>query len=489
MRRILIFALGIVFCLTASAANGQKSSKRRKKHPKQETPATENTNAPDKELYDRALGDIKHGRQEVGRLTLQTLINTYPDSEFLADAKLAIADSYYKEGGKANLTQAISSYKDFIVFFPFLPKAASAQLQVAMAHYKQLEKPDRDRSEARAAEDEFQTFLQKYPNDPLAPQAEQRLRDVQELLAEGDYRIGYYYYVKGSYRAAAGRLITVSNRYPLYSRSDRALWMLANIFEKSEKKDIAATYYARIVKEYPLSGTVGEAKKKLAALGKPIPQPDPVAVARMHKEQSVDRGRATIVHKATGILRTGPDVRTAARFGSPNLQPESEAAGVDILTPGGQTTLGAAPTSGNVTAPVVEVVTPGVKTEGAADSSGEAAPPPGSQPPVTNPPATASDSGSADAPKAGDSGATPPEAAVKAESGTGARPAGTAADSAAKADPAGGDSATKTDGGSGDASAQSKDPHQTDDKSQAADKKKKESTSKKKKGLKKVIPW
>ncbi|OLD61497.1 MAG: hypothetical protein AUI53_05525 [Acidobacteria bacterium 13_1_40CM_2_60_7] len=76
MRRILIFALGIVFCLTASAANGQKSSKRRKKHPKQETPATENTNAPDKELYDRALGDIKHGRQEVGRLTLQTLINT-----------------------------------------------------------------------------------------------------------------------------------------------------------------------------------------------------------------------------------------------------------------------------------------------------------------------------------------------------------------------------------------------------------------------------
>src|SRR2546426_8456640 len=39
-----------------------------------------------------------------------------------------------------------------------------------------------------------------------------------------------------------------------------------------------------------------------------------------------------------------------------------------------QTTLGAAPTSGNVTAPVVEVVTPGVKTEGAADSSGEAAP-------------------------------------------------------------------------------------------------------------------
>src|SRR5438552_11728683 len=69
LRRILIFALGIVFCLTASAANGQKSSKRRKKHPKQETPATENTNAPDKELYDRV---CVFGRSEEHTSELQS---------------------------------------------------------------------------------------------------------------------------------------------------------------------------------------------------------------------------------------------------------------------------------------------------------------------------------------------------------------------------------------------------------------------------------
>ena len=89
--------------------------------------------------------------QEVGRLTMQTLINTYPDSEYLAKAKLAIADSYYKEGGTSNLALAISGYKDFEVFFPFLPEATYAQMQVAMAHYRQMEKPDRDRSHAIAA--------------------------------------------------------------------------------------------------------------------------------------------------------------------------------------------------------------------------------------------------------------------------------------------------------------------------------------------------
>jgi len=65
-------------------------------------------------------------------LNLQTLINTYPDSEYLAKAKLAIADSFYKEGGKANMTQAIQAYKDFGIFFPFMKEAAYAQLQVAI---------------------------------------------------------------------------------------------------------------------------------------------------------------------------------------------------------------------------------------------------------------------------------------------------------------------------------------------------------------------
>src|SRR5262249_22132074 len=147
-----------------------------------------------------------------------------------------------------------------VVFFPFLPEAAYAQLQVAMAHYRQMEKPDRDRSQALDAEEAFQVFLQKNPNDPLAPQAQQHLREVQEILAEGDFRIGYYYYLKGDRRAAAARLLGVANRYPLYSRSDRVLWMMGDIFEKSERKDVAGIYYTRIVKDYPLSALTPQAK-------------------------------------------------------------------------------------------------------------------------------------------------------------------------------------------------------------------------------------
>src|SRR5712664_2891039 len=81
---------------------------------------------PDKVLFDRAMDAMKHNRFDVSRITLQTLINTYPDSEYIARAKLAVADSWYAEGGGTSLAQAEAEYKDVITFFPNMPEAAEA---------------------------------------------------------------------------------------------------------------------------------------------------------------------------------------------------------------------------------------------------------------------------------------------------------------------------------------------------------------------------
>src|SRR3989440_1418872 len=339
MRWTLFVMIGL-FLLSATRSDAQVLHKKKKVN---KSTSAENTAEPDKILYDKAIDDVKHGRHEVGRLNLQTLINTYPDSDYLAKAKLAIADSFYKEGGTANLTQAVQAYKDFDIFFPMLPEAAYAQLQVAMTHYKQMEKPDRDRTHVRAAEEEFQTFLSKYPTDPLAPKAEQRLREVQELLAEGDFRIGYYYYVKEDKKAAESRLRAIVNRYPLYIKSDRALWMLGNIWESTEKKEIAAPYYARIVRNYPLSSLVPDAKSRLKALGAPVPQADPQAVAWMTAEQNAPRQRELFIKKPLALIHTDPaqELRAAATNGKPTMTPEAESeAGIDVLAGGGQPRIG-----------------------------------------------------------------------------------------------------------------------------------------------------
>src|ERR1022692_2747144 len=133
---------------------------RRKKY---ENPITKDTQQPDKVLFDKAIGDIEHGRYEIARLTLNTMINTYDTSEYLAKAKLAVADSWYREGGRHGIAQAEAEYQDFILFYPQMEESAESQWKICQIHYKQMEKPERDNSKALKAEDTCRQVLVQFP--------------------------------------------------------------------------------------------------------------------------------------------------------------------------------------------------------------------------------------------------------------------------------------------------------------------------------------
>jgi outer membrane protein assembly factor BamD len=290
---------------------------RRKKY---ENPITKDTEQPDKILFDKAINDIEKSRYEIARLTLQTLINTYDTSEYLAKAKLALADSWYREGGAHALAQAEAEYKDFILFYPTLEEAAEAQEKVCMIHYKQMEKPDRDMMHAIRADEECRQLLIQFPNSKFAPQVQQTLREIQEVIAEGEFRTGDFYYKKGSYSAAANRLQTMVDHYPLYSQADLALWQLGDAYAKMGPRfrDKSGAAYARIVREYPLSPYAEQSKKQLTLMEMDIPEADPVALARMQYEQE-NRENPGLMSHFWGMFRKSPDVSTAAKSGEPAM--------------------------------------------------------------------------------------------------------------------------------------------------------------------------
>src|SRR5579864_8120042 len=183
-------------------------------HHKVQNPlANVDSKQPDKGLFDRAMDSMKHGRYEESRTLLETLINTYPDSEYIARAKLSLGDAWYAEGGKAAWQQAEVEYKDFQTFFPNLPEASEAQLKIATMHYKEMEKPDRDYSEAQRASDEYKALIQTYPDSPLVPQAKQKLREVQEILGERQFRIAHFYYLRDNLAASQARLVSLTESY------------------------------------------------------------------------------------------------------------------------------------------------------------------------------------------------------------------------------------------------------------------------------------
>jgi outer membrane protein assembly factor BamD len=305
--------------IVAAALAGLLSSCSLVRH-KYADPIAQKTDQPDKVLFDRAINDIEHSRFEIARLTLQTLINTYDSSEYLAKAKLAIADSWFREGGSHGLAQAEAEYKDFELFYPNMEEAAEAQERVCDIHYRQMDKADRDPLHAVRAEDECRQLLLQYPNSKFAPETQQKLREVQETLAAHEYAAAVFYHHKGAMPAAANRLTTMVDQYPLFSQADDALWMLGDSYDRMGDRfeDKAAAAYSRIVKDYPLSAHAEAAKQKLEAMKRPVPEVDPVAYARMKYELD-NRTNPSRVNRVLDTFRRAPDTSLAAKSGSPSM--------------------------------------------------------------------------------------------------------------------------------------------------------------------------
>jgi outer membrane protein assembly factor BamD len=304
---------------------------------------------PDKVLFDRAMDAMKHNRFDVSRITLQTLINTYPDSEYIARAKLAVADSWYAEGGGTALAQAEIEYKDFETFFPNMPEAAEAQLKIANIHYQQMEKPDRDYTHAMRAEEEYRQLILQYPdNQKVVAEGKQRLMEVQEVIAEREFRVGRFYYLRQSYPASIARLRSLMDKYPLYSRADDALYLLGQAYEGEiamvrskatctgpnippgcvtetakaafveKSTQDAADAYSRILTRYPLMDRADDAKLRLQALQRPVPRPTKAAIAQ-NKAEEDSRRESGMVSKLLRNFQKHPDVAQAAKVGEPTL--------------------------------------------------------------------------------------------------------------------------------------------------------------------------
>ena len=234
----------------------------------------------DRELFVVATKEVRKNNYEVGRLLFQTIITTYPESPYLPMAKLAVADSFYLEGGTSSLIQAAQGYQEWLTFFPTHPLADRVLLKIAESEMRRIGLPDREITNARRAEQKLKAFIQNYPNSPLRPLVDARLKEVQDNLGLHNLYIGNYYYTlsvgqqKGGLKGAQSRYREILDKYPNFSFMDEALYKLAVTYQIEEETDQAARYFADLVRNYPNSEYVEKAKEQLNLIGAKVPEPD-----------------------------------------------------------------------------------------------------------------------------------------------------------------------------------------------------------------------
>ena len=236
----------------------------------------------DRVLFEEAAKEVRKSNHETGRLLFNTIITTYPDSPYLSLSKLAIADSFYLEGGTSSLVQAAQAYQDWLTFFPTDPLADDAMLKVAESEMRQMGLPDREIVHARKAEQRLKALLQQFPQTKLRPTVESRLREVQDNLAMHDLGVARFYYDAryqhrgGGLKGAQDRLKEIVDKYPNFCYMDEVLFRYATTYQQEEEPDEAAKYYQQLVRDYPNSIYAEKAKDQLNIIGAAIPEPDPI---------------------------------------------------------------------------------------------------------------------------------------------------------------------------------------------------------------------
>lgn len=215
----------------------------------------------DKQLYEIGDRALKKGDYTNAREAFKTVYENFPKSEYRILARIAYADSYYRQGGDANYILGIQEYQDFISLFPFHPKAEYAQFQIGMCYFHMTEKPDRDQTQTHKALDEFKKVVDNYPKGAHYQQAYQYLLKCYSILAEHEYLVARYYARTGRPQAAVQRIKSLLKTYPESVHQPKFIFTLAKSLEELRQYPESCTYYDRLLQKWPTSEFSSDAKE------------------------------------------------------------------------------------------------------------------------------------------------------------------------------------------------------------------------------------
>jgi len=219
---------------------------------------------------------LKGKQWDIARQHFRRIVDGFPQSPLVPEARLATGDSYFKEGGLASYTLAAGQYREFLTVFPSHPRGDYAQFQVGESFFNQKNSYDRDQTQVMQALDEYLAFLDRYPESPLAKDAKERVKACRSSLARAEFGVAWFYQKsRRAYRAAIPRYENILKNYPDFTQTDETLLRLGQCLALSGRETEAAPVLARLIDEYPDSPFVKEAKLMMAPPPDPTPSPDP----------------------------------------------------------------------------------------------------------------------------------------------------------------------------------------------------------------------
>jgi outer membrane protein assembly factor BamD len=204
------------------------------------------------------------------------IVDGFPQSEHLPDARLALAETHFKEGGTGNYVLAVSEYREFLTLYPSHPKSDYAQFQTAEAYFQQRNGPDRDQTNTMKALEEYERLLDVYPNSSHVETSRLRIASLRQSLAKAEFAAGYFYQrTRRAYRSAINRYEGILSDYPDYAGLDEVMFRLSECLVAAARKAEALPHLSRLLAEYTSSKFAPQAKTLMDELARDGVAPPP----------------------------------------------------------------------------------------------------------------------------------------------------------------------------------------------------------------------
>ena len=263
-----------------------------------------------------------------------SIIRTAPYGKYTARAQFDIGLAREKQGAN---DAAIQAYQAVIDKFPNDPVAADAQYQIGFIWWTAAKGGTRDIAATNSAKIAFQDYLFRYPNSEKAAQARSNLQQLDHKSTNSSFDVAKFYDKQKAYRAAVIYYNEVIRQQPGSAESEKAKKRIEELRSKVGDKVLQSGQEAekqKAAEQQKAKALPSPAAEKPAAVDSaPILPPDldsslppaPSSPAPSSSSLSPDTGSGSSANSSEPVSSATPQP-TAAPEQTPEATPEDRPA-------------------------------------------------------------------------------------------------------------------------------------------------------------------
>jgi len=197
----------------------------------------------------------------------------FPFDPMALIATVKLGDVYFD---KKDYNLALNIYEDFFKSHPEDENIPYVLLRIGDCYDKLALTIDRDQAYTLKAIERYTYLKNRYPTSTFAANAETRLKDLNQKLADRELYVGEFYYRTYQYNAAIIRLDYLLKKYPDANGLDKALYYIAMSYRALGEPMKGNDYLERLQREYPKSKLEKSIKRERQTLQSQKMEPPPV---------------------------------------------------------------------------------------------------------------------------------------------------------------------------------------------------------------------